>query len=55
MKNPPANAEDMGSASELGRYPGEQNGNPLVWEIPWTERGAWRATAHGGPKVSEVT
>ena len=22
----------------------------LAWEIPWTERGAWRATGHGVPK-----
>ena len=39
-KNPPANAGDMGSVPELGRSPGEGNGNPLrilVWEISWTE------------------
>ena len=40
VKNPPANAGDMGSIPELGRSPGEGNGNPssiLAWEIPWTE------------------
>ena len=40
VKNPPANARDMGSVPGLGRSPGEVNGNPLqylAWEIPWTE------------------
>ena len=39
VKNPPANAGDMGSIPELGRSPGERNGNPssiLAWKIPWT-------------------
>ena len=29
VKNPPANAEDMGLIPVLGRYPGEGNGDPL--------------------------
>ena len=29
VKNPPANAGDMGSIPGLGRSPGEGNGNPL--------------------------
>ena len=29
VKNLPANAGDMGSIPELGRSPGEGNGNPL--------------------------
>ena len=29
VKNPPANAADMGSIPGLGRSPGERNGNPL--------------------------
>ena len=40
VKNPFANAGDVGSIPELGRSPGEGNGNPLLyscWEIPWTE------------------
>ena len=40
VKNPPANAGDSGLIPELGRSPGEGNGNPsniLDWEIPWTE------------------
>ena len=28
VKNPPANAGDPGSIPELGRSPGEGNGNP---------------------------
>ena len=43
VKNLPANAGDIresGSIPGLGRYPGEENGNPLsilAWSIPWTE------------------
>ena len=40
IKNPPANARDMGSVPGLGTFPGERNGNPLQYsfcEIPWTE------------------
>ena len=40
VKNPPANAGDMGSIPGLGRSPGERNGIPLsiiAWRIPWTE------------------
>ena len=52
VKNLPANAgdlRDMGSISELGRSPGEGNGNPLQYsglENPM-DRGAWWATVHG--------
>ena len=31
VKNPPANAVDMGSISVSGRSPGERNGNPLQY------------------------
>ena len=40
VNNLHANAEDAGSVSGSGRYPGERNGNQLsilAWEIPWTE------------------
>ena len=40
IKNPPANAGDMGLIPGSGRSPGEGNGNPLqysAWVIPWTE------------------
>ena len=31
VKNLPASAEDAGSIPELGRYPGEENGNPIQY------------------------
>ena len=31
VKNPPANAEDVGSVPGLGRSPGGGNGNPLQY------------------------
>ena len=41
VNNLPANPGDMGSIPELGRSPGEGNGNTrvgiLAWEIPWIE------------------
>ena len=40
VKNPPANAGDMGSIPGSGRFSGEGNGNPssiLAWDIPWTK------------------
>ena len=36
VKNPPANAGDMGSIPGSRRSPGEGNGI-LAWKIPWTE------------------
>ena len=41
---------DLGSNPGLGRSPREGNGNPLQYsclENP-RDRGAWRATVHGG-------
>ena len=52
-KDPPASAEDMGSIPELGKLPGEGNGNPLLYsclENPM-DRGEWRATVHGVARV----
>ena len=40
VKNPSANAGDMGSILGSGGSPGEGNGNPLQYSclgIPWTE------------------
>ena len=40
VRNPPANAGDVSSVPESGRFPGEGSGNPtsiLAWETPWTE------------------
>ena len=49
VKNPPANAGDVGSILELGRSPGRENNNPLQYshlENPM-DRGAWWATIYG--------
>ena len=52
VKNPPANAGDLGLIPELGRSPGEGNGNPLQYSCLGNpmDRGAWRATVHGVTK-----
>ena len=49
VKNPPANAGDMGSIPGLGRSPGEGNGNPLQYSCLGNpmDRGAWWTTVHG--------
>ena len=48
VKNPPANAGDMGSISGLGRSLGEGNGNTLQYSCLRNHiaRGAWQATVH---------
>ena len=46
VKNPPADAGDVGLIPGWGRSPGDGNGNPLQYsclENPM-DRGAWRAT-----------
>ena len=55
IKDPPANTEDakdMDSISELGRSPGEGNGNPLQYFCLGnpTDRGTLQATVHGDAK-----
>ena len=38
VKNLPTMWEtNPGSIPGLGGFPGERNGNPLWWRIPWTE------------------
>ena len=52
VKNLLANAGVAGSIPELGRSPGEGNGNPFrcsCLRYPM-DRGAWRATVHGVAK-----
>ena len=48
VRNPPANAGDMGSIPALVRFPGEGNGNPLLYSClgNTVDRGAWQATVH---------
>ena len=57
VKNPPANAGDMGSIPKLGRSPGEGNGNPLQYSYLENsmDRGAWKATVQGVAKESDMT
>ena len=55
VKNPPANSGDTRDVSlipELGRSPGEGNGNPLKYSCLGNpmDRGAWWAIAHGVAK-----
>ena len=59
VKNPPANAGDVGSIPGLGRSPGGGHGNPLQYsclENPM-DRGAWQATVHrvADSNVTEAT
>ena len=52
VKASACNAGDVGSIPELGRSPGEGNGNPLQYsclENPM-DIGAWWATVHGVAK-----
>ena len=46
VKNPPANAWDVGSTPGLGRSPGE----PTPVFLPQKSHGAWWATVHGVTK-----
>ena len=48
VKNPSADARDVGSIPGLGRFPGVGNGNPLQYsclENPM-DRGVWQTTVH---------
>ena len=57
VKNPPANAGDVGSIPGSGRSPGEGNGNPLQYACLGnpTDREAWKATVRGVSKESDMT
>ena len=52
VKNPPANAGDLGLIPGLRRCPGDGNGNPFQYSYleNYMDRGAWRATVHGVTK-----
>ena len=49
VKNPPANAGDLGSTLGSGRSPEEENGYPLQYSCLENsmDRGAWRAIVSG--------
>ena len=57
VKNPPANAGDMGLIPDLGRSPGEGNGNLLWYSYLGNpmDRGAWQTTLHGAEKSHTQT
>ena len=52
VKNPLANAGDLGSIPGSGGSPGEGNGNPLQYPCRGNpmDRKAWQATVHGVAK-----
>ena len=57
VKNPPANARDLGSVPELGRSFRGRHGSPLQYsylENP-IDRGAWEVIVHGIAKESDRT
>jgi len=53
VKNPPANAGDVGSISGLGRSSRGGNGNSLHYSCLGNsmDRGDWQAIAHGVESV----
>ena len=56
LKNLPANEgdlRDLSSIPELGRSPGVENGNLLLYSCLENsmDRGAWQATVHGVAKI----
>ena len=53
MQEITCNTGNQGSIPRLGRFPGEENGNPLQYSClknP-TDRGAWWATVHAVARV----
>ena len=57
IKNPPANAGDIGSIPGLGRSPGRGNDNMFQYSCLGNpkDRGAWWATVLGDAKESDLT
>ena len=57
VKNPLANAGDLGSIPGLGKSPGEGNGNPSQYSCLGNpmDKGAWRAAVHRVTKESNMT
>ena len=58
VKDPPANAGNMGSIPGLGRSPGEGDGHPTPGFLPeeiLMDRGAWWVTVQGGRKETDRT
>ena len=57
VKNPPANAGDLGLIPESGRSPGKGNGHPLQYSCLRNpmDRKAWWTTVRGVTKESNMT
>ena len=57
VKNPPANAGDMGSIPGSQRYPREGHGDPLQYSFLGNsmESEAWQATVQRVTKESDMT
>ena len=57
VKNLPANAGDVGLIPELGKSPGEGNGNPLQYSCLGNsmDRRAWWAIVHGLSNEEDMT
>ena len=57
VKNPPANAGDLGSIPGSGRSPGEGNGSPLQCSCLGNpmDRGTWLSKVHGVTKELDMT
>ena len=55
-KESACNAEDLGSISGSGIFPGEGNGSPLQSSFleNLMDRGPWRAIVHGIAKQSDM-
>ena len=53
MQEPTRNAGEAGLIPKSRRYPGERNDNPLQYSCLENsmDKGAWRATVHGIPRV----
>ena len=56
-KESASNESDPGSISELGRFPGAGNGNPLQYSCLRNpmDRGTWLATVQGVVKEADTT
>ena len=57
VKNPPANAGDVGLIPGSGRSPGEGNGNPLQYSCLGNpmDRGGWQDTVDRVAKELDTT